>query len=110
MSRIAEASFLVAPAAVLSCYSGAVGEQLLRTASPMSREVLTKLYSGKTALGVESDIYFLPDNTFKGLIGKPKTVSPITGTWSVAGNELCIYSFRRDDLGTYCDCYEYWSN
>jgi hypothetical protein len=75
----------------------------------MSRETLIKLYSGKTAIGAESDIYFSPDNTFKGLIGKTKD-SPITGTWSVTDNELCIYSFRKDKLGTYSDCYEYWSD
>jgi hypothetical protein len=89
--------------------SGAArGDALPKAAIPLSSDAIVKLYSGKTAIGKDADIYFAPDGTDKGVWGKPKTITAFMGTWSVSGNEICIYAFRKNAPVTLRDCYRYW--
>jgi len=84
--------------------------QLPETAKPMSSEAVIAMYSGKTLVGSQSDIYFAPDHTDKGILGKPKMTTLLLGTWSVADNEICTYNFRKNDHQSYRDCYKHWQD
>jgi hypothetical protein len=97
----------IAFAAVLSC-GAALAEALPKTATPLDSEAVVKIYSGRTALWKDADVYFAPDGTAKGVLGKPKITGVSMGTWAVGGNEICIYAFRRNEGATFRDCYRYW--
>jgi Protein of unknown function (DUF995) len=84
--------------------------QLSDTAKPMTSEALVAMYSGKTLVGKQWDIYFAPDHTDKGILGKPKMTTLLLGTWSVADNEICTYNFRKNDRQSYRDCYKHWQD
>jgi hypothetical protein len=97
----------LALAAVLAI-GGASGEELPAGAHPTSNATVVNLYSGKTAVWKDSDVYFAPDGTAKGVIGKPKITGVLMGTWAVSGNEMCLYAFRQNEGATFRDCYKYW--
>lgn len=88
----------------------ALAEVLPKTATPLNSESVTKLYAGKTAVDKNSDVFFAPKGTEKGVLGKPKVTGVLMGTWSVAGNEICMYVFRNKDPNSYRDCYKYWQD
>ena len=97
----------VATATVLTS-GGASADALPPTAHPVTSATVVALYSGKTALWKDSDVYFAPDGTAKGVIGKPKVKGVLMGTWAVSGNEMCLYAFRQNEGATFRDCYRYW--
>jgi hypothetical protein len=97
----------LALAAVLAA-GGASGEALPSGAHAVSGATVLGLYSGKTAVWKDSDVYFAPDGTAKGIIGKPKITGVLMGTWAVSGNEMCLYAFRQNEGATFRDCYKYW--
>lgn len=101
---------LVAPAtlAAVLVAGNASGEALPPRAHPASSATVVGLYSGKTAVWKETDVYFAPDGTAKGIIGKPKITGVLMGTWAVSGNEMCLYAFRQNEGATFRDCYKYW--
>jgi len=76
----------------------------------MASDALVAMYSGKTLVGKQGDIYFAPDHTDKGILGKPKMTTLLMGTWNVTGNEICTYNFRKNDRQSYRDCYKYWQD
>jgi Protein of unknown function (DUF995) len=84
--------------------------QLSETAKPMTSEAVIAMYSGKTLVGSQSDIYFAADHTDKGILGKPKMTTLLLGTWSVADNEICTYNFRKNDRQSYRDCFKHWQD
>lgn len=86
----------------------AFAEALPPGTTPLSSDAVAKIYSGKTALWKDSDVYFAPDGTAKGVLGKPKTTGATMGTWAVSGNEMCLYAFRQHEGATFRDCYKYW--
>ena len=108
MSQIAGIVFVSLAGALLA--GGAVAGPLPETAKPMSAEAIVAMYSGKTLVGNQSDIFFAPDHTDKGIFGKPKMTTLILGTWSVADNEICAYNFRKNDHQSYRDCYRHWQD
>jgi hypothetical protein len=66
------------------------------------------MYSGNSATSKDSDIYFSPDGSVKGIAGKPVAKEAIEGTWSVISNEICVYTFKSKQPGSFCDCYQWW--
>jgi hypothetical protein len=98
--------------AIIVFFSSAavLADQLASTATPMSSDAISKIYSGKTAVWKSSEMYFSPDGTVKGLYGKPKPTSPFSGTWSVNGNELCATVAFSDKPTTYTDCWKWWTD
>jgi hypothetical protein len=94
-------------AAVLLC-GGALGEPLPQGAKPASSATVVNSYSGRTAVWKDSDVYFAPDGTAKGVLGKPKITGVLMGTWAVSGNEICLYAFRQNEGASFRDCYKYW--
>lgn len=86
----------------------AQAESLPKNASPMKSEVLKQIYSGNTAFWKDAEIYFAPGGSIKGLFGKPKIKALIEGSWSIAGNEICIYSYRTKEQNFSRDCFQYW--
>jgi hypothetical protein len=74
----------------------------------MSSEEITKLYSGKTAQWSRSSAYFSPDNTIKGVFGKPKVETTFKGRWTVTGNEICMEGTSARSGRTVTDCWKYW--
>jgi hypothetical protein len=94
----------------LSCAicASARADSLRKTAAPMSSELVKKLYSGNTAIRKDSDIYFAPDGSIKGVFGKPQVKAFIEGSWSVTANEICMYIYKGKDPNFYRDCYQYW--
>jgi len=100
----------IAIVALVSCFLGvpAHADSLPKTAIPMERELVKKLYSGNTAIWKDSNVYFAPDGSIKGLFGKPKINALMEGSWSVTGNEICIYTFKTKDPNFNRDCYQYW--
>jgi Protein of unknown function (DUF995) len=96
----------------LSCAicASAGADSLPKTAAPMRSELVKKLYSGNTAIRKDSDIYFAPDGSIKGVYGKPQVKALMEGSWSVSANEICIYSYKGKDPNFYRDCYQYWSD
>lgn len=93
---------------VLIC-SPALADSLPKTATPMSSQAVQKIYSGNSAIWKDSDVYFAPDGSLKGIFGKPTIKALMVGTWSVNGNEICIYTFRTKEPNSFRDCYQYWS-
>jgi Protein of unknown function (DUF995) len=81
---------------------------LPKTAIPMNSDMVKQIYSGKTAVWKDSDVYFAPDGSTKGLYGKPQIKALLEGSWSVTGNEICVYTYRTKDPNFYRDCYQYW--
>jgi len=88
----------------------ALADSLPKTAIPMSAESVKKMYSGNSAILKDSDIYFLADGSVQGVFGKPKVKDLIVGSWSVSGNEICIYTFQAKQPSPFRDCYQYWMN
>jgi hypothetical protein len=83
-------------------------DSLPKTATPMNSESVKKLYSGNTAIWKDSDVYFAPDGSIKGLFGKPQIKALMEGSWSVSGNEICVYAYKGKEPSFYRDCYQYW--
>lgn len=104
--RIARVAPVALAAAIAS--GGASGEALPQGAHPTSSAAVVGFYAGKTAVWKDSDVYFAPDGTAKGVLGKPKITGVLMGTWAVSGNEICLYAFRQNEGATFRDCYKYW--
>jgi len=106
--RIAGGAPIVAAGLILSC--AALAESLPKTATPLSKDAVTRIYSDRTAIWKDADAYFAPDHTEKGVLGKPKATSVFMGTWTVSGNEICVYNFHKNSPATFRDCYKYWQD
>jgi hypothetical protein len=99
----------VAFSVVLAC-SAASADSLPKTATPMSSDAVEKIYAGNTVISKNFDAYFALDGSIKGLFGKPTVKALIEGSWSVAGNEICMYTFRSREPDSFRDCYQYWQD
>ncbi|WP_158815977.1 DUF995 domain-containing protein [Methylocapsa sp. S129] len=88
----------------------ALADSLPKTAAPMNSESVKKIYSGNTLISKYYDIYFAADGSIKGIFGKPSTKALIQGSWSVSGNEICMYTFRSKEPNSFRDCYQYWQD
>jgi hypothetical protein len=88
--------------------SAARAEGLPVAAKPMGSEAVKKIYSGNSEITKDADLYFAPDGSVKGIFGKPKSNALIEGSWSVSGNEICIYTFKGKERNSFRDCYQYW--
>jgi hypothetical protein len=86
----------------------AFADSLPKTAIPMNAESVKKMYSGNSAIWKDSDVYFLPDGSVQGVFGKPTVTDLIVGSWSVSGNEICVYTFQTKQPTPFRDCYQYW--
>ncbi len=106
MFGIAAKSAIALAGVVLS--TATFADDLPKTAAPMSGDAVRKLYSGNSAISKNSDIFFEPDGSLKGIFGKPKVTDTIVGSRSVSGNEICLYTFRRKEPNSLRDCYQYW--
>jgi len=82
----------------LSASGSAQSETLPATAKPMSAGDIEALYAGKTKVFSQSSMYFAPDKTMKGVAQE----RPISGRWSVSGNQICLQIKERKD------CWKYW--
>jgi hypothetical protein len=97
----------VAASAAFFCAS-ASADPLPKSATPMTSEAIRLMYSGNTAVWADSDIYFAPDGSIKGILGKPAAKNIIEGTWAIEGNTFCLYTFRSKAQVSSCDCYLWW--
>lgn len=86
----------------------AMADKLPKGATPLSANEVRAIYSGKTGVYRVSDIYYDPNGTTKGVFGKPKPTSTFKGTWTVKGNERCMYNKPKGDPKTYTDCNAFW--
>ena len=74
------------------------GETLPASAKPMSADAIVALYSGNTKVFAHSAMFFSPDKSMKGVAeGRP-----ISGRWSVSGNQICLQTNNGKD------CWKYW--
>jgi hypothetical protein len=89
-------------------HSAVLAAVLPKSAEPMTVESIKFLYAGNSAIWKDSDIYFAPDGSAKGIFGKPMAKAAIEGTWSVSDNKICVYTFRSKMPGSFCDCYQWW--
>jgi hypothetical protein len=102
-------SWLLAGLAGTVLLSGpAMAAKLPSTATPMTPEDVTKVFSGKTLLAPNSDTFVMPQGTTKGVVGKPKITGPFTGTWSVSGNEFCMENVSPGETTSMKDCIKLW--
>ena len=95
----------------LLAISPALAGDLPGSATPVTSEEATQLYSGKTALYKSASFYFAPDGTTKGYYGKPPK-GALVGTWTANGNELCVTShgFLATDTTPTVNCNKYWKD
>jgi Protein of unknown function (DUF995) len=102
------AASAIASIAALLCNSATFSDPLPKSAQPMTTEAVTLMYSGNTAVWQDSDIYFSPDGSVKGILGKPTAKAAIEGSWSVNENKICVYTFRSKQPGSFYECYQWW--
>ena len=92
---------------LVSTASAAHADRLPKSAVALTPAAVTAFYSGKTAnyAGI-SKVFFDPDGTIKGVYGNPPK-GWFTGTWSVKGNEGCMYP-QENDGKQHPNCNKYW--
>jgi Protein of unknown function (DUF995) len=78
---------LFATFAIVLASAPAMSAPLPKTATPMTSDELSAIYSGKTAVWKMSSVYFAPNHSARGVFDKKIAFS---GTWSVKDNEICM--------------------
>lgn len=95
-------------ALVIGAASVAFANTLPKTATPLSADEVTKLYSGKTKVFPKSSFFFASDDTMKGVYTDGSKTLPANGKWVVSNNELCLTTSKQGKDGK--DCWKWWKD
>lgn len=92
------------------CRGGGAGEakKLPEKATPMSADEVRLIYAGNSAMRNGSKIYFSKDMTIKAIIETDKKRTAYSGSWYVAGNEICVKIQAADASEEHLDCWKWW--
>ena len=87
-------------------------DKLPKDAVKLTAAEVKAIYSGTTGVYGVTNMYYAPDGTIKGIVGKPgifrqlKITSTFKGTWQVNGNEICA---RKEGKGApKANCNTFW--
>ena len=95
------------------CGLGAArSEALPKSAVPLTAEEVTAIYSGHSSKWKNSNAWFAPDMSLKGIFGKKRDEVIFWGKWTVVENVVCMEAqyrnLKKGDTGNVSDCWTWF--